>query len=220
MTYTTQDLIQLLDSERDACMNGARLKLSATNTGFSKEADAILGSRGIQQIGAYHDFRTEVWKYQVQNLVSGIVWEEIDIDGKQLRFPAVDDQLLSLPSDVELIKSYKGHVVGFWCHVTQGLQLWRSGDNRKTHERPEMVISPAEADSLMAQCEWAALSTNHFDRQLRRWTLEPEPYYQEINLELGWGLPELAGYWQNWPEHRSEWLTAIDPNAVEPEELE
>lgn len=140
MTYTTQELIELLEGERNACMNGERLKLTTTTTGFSKEADAILGAKRIQQIGAYHDFRTEVWKYQAQNLVSGIVWEEIDINGKLLRFPTIDDQLISLPSDIELMQSYKRHVIEFWRDVAQGLQLWRSGDNRKEHERPEMAI--------------------------------------------------------------------------------
>ncbi len=72
MTYTTQDLIQFLAGERDACMDGKRLKLSPTNTGFTEEALAILQEKGIQQIGAYHDFRTEIWKYQAQHLISGL----------------------------------------------------------------------------------------------------------------------------------------------------
>lgn len=218
MTYTTQELIKLLEGERDACMNGDRLKLSATITGLSKEADAILGAKGIQQIASYHDFRTEIWKYQVQNLISGIVWEEIDIKDKLFRFPTVHDQLLSLPSDVELMKSYKGCVVGFWRNVTQGLQLWRSGSNHKGHERPDMIISPAEADLLISQSEWVTLSANTFDHKLRRWTLDSEPTDREILIQLGWGWPELAGYWQHWPEHHCEWITAVNPDAVEPEE--
>lgn len=56
MAYTTQDLIEFLAGERDACMDGKRLKLSPTNTGFAEEALAILQEKGIQQIGAYHDF--------------------------------------------------------------------------------------------------------------------------------------------------------------------
>lgn len=217
MTYRTQELIELLQGERDACMNGDRLKLSATTARFSQEAEAILGIKGIQQIVSYHDFRTEVWKYQAQNLVSGIVWEEIDINGQVLRFPTLEDQLISLPSDVELMNSYKEHVVNFWRNVTQGLQLWQSGSNIKGHERPDTIISPGEADLLISQCEWATLSANTFAQELRRWTLNPEQYYQEIHIQLGWGWPELADYWQHWPEHGSEWITAVNPDAVEPE---
>lgn len=154
MTYTTEELVKLLDSERDACMNGERFKLSVTTAGFSKEADAILATKGIQQLGAYHDFRTEVWKYQAQNLISGIVWEEIEIDAQLLRFPVIDDQLISLPSDIQLLKSYKEQVVSFWQEVTQQLQLWRAGDNREGDERPEMVVSGVEVDQSIAQGEW------------------------------------------------------------------
>lgn len=218
MTYTTQELIELLEGERNACMNGERLKLTTTTTGFSKEADAILGAKGIQQLGAYHDFRTEVWKYQAQNLVSGIAWEEIDINGKLLRFPTIDDQLISLPSDIEFMQSYKRHVIEFWRYVAQGLQLWRSGDNRRGGERPEMVLALAEANRLIYRGEWATLSANNFDRKRSRWTLDPQPYYQEIKLQLGWGCPELADYWQNWPEHGSDWITAVNADATEPED--
>lgn len=46
MAYTAQELIRLLQGERDACMNGERLKLSATTTEFSEEAEAILATKG------------------------------------------------------------------------------------------------------------------------------------------------------------------------------
>lgn len=174
--------------------------------------------QGIQQIGAYHNFRTEVWKYQAQNLISGIVWEEIYINSKLFRFPTIDDQLISVPSDVELMQFHKERVVDLWHDVAQRLRLWRSGSNRKGSERPDMIVSPTEVEKLITQCKWATLSANTFDQQLRRWTLDPEPYYQEIAIQLGWGCPELAGYWQHWPEHGSEWITAVNPDATEPEE--
>lgn len=218
MTYTTSDLIQLLTGELDACMQGERLKLSAITTGFAKEADALLAEKGIQQIAAYHDFRTEIWKYQLLYSVSGIVWEEIEVNGKLFRFPAIDDQLISLPSDLELMHSYKEQVVEFWREITQGLQIWRSGSNVNGQETPNMVISLKEASVLIQQCEWATLSADHFDRQICRWKLDNDPDCQEINLELGWGAPEMAGYWENLPEHGSEWLTAVNPHATEPEE--
>lgn len=142
MTYTAQELIRLLQGERDACMNGERLKLSATTTEFSEEAEAILATKGIQQIGAYHDFRTEVWKYQAQNLISGIVWEEIYINSKLFRFPKIDDQLISVPSDIELMQFHKEGVVNFWHNVAQRLRLWRSGSNRKGSERLDMMVKP------------------------------------------------------------------------------
>ena len=48
--------------------------------------------------------------------------------------------------------------------------------------------------------------------------LEPEEYYQEIKVELGWGWPELVGYWQHWPEYGSEWIKTVNPNVDEPQE--
>ncbi len=218
MIYTTEELINLLQGEFQAGNKGERLKLSAKSTGFSKEADAILSTEGIQQVESYHDFRAEIWKYQVQNLVSGLVWSEIDINGKLFQFPQIHDQLISLPNDVELMKSYKARAVDFWRGVAQGLDIWRAGSNKKGDERPGIVISLPVAELLINQAEWATLSANNFDRQLRRWTLDARPDYQEINIQLGWGWAELAGYLQHWPEHGSEWLTAVSPNAVEPEE--
>lgn len=218
MTYTAQELIRVLQGKRDAYMNGERLKLSVTPTEFSEEAEVILATKGIQQIGAYYDFRSEVWKYQAQNLISGIMWEKIYVNSKLCRFPTIDDQLISLSSDVQLMHSYKERVVDFWRNVTQQLRLWRSGSNRKGEERSDMMVSPTEVEKLITKCQWATLSANTFDQQLRRWTLDPEPYYQEISIKLGWGCPELASYWQNWPEHGSEWITAVNPDATEPED--
>ncbi len=218
MTYTTQDLIQFLAGERDACMDGKRLKLSPTNIGFPEEALAILQERGIQQIGAYHDFRTEIWKYQAQHLISGVVWQEIDVEGKLFRFPVIDDQLISLPSDLELMHSYKQRAVAFWLNVTQELQIWEAGTNIKGQTTPDTIVTPSVVELLISQCQWATLSTNHFERSLSRWTLDPEPYYQEIQIQIGWGCPELAGYWNNLPEHGSHWLTSVNPDAQEPEE--
>ena len=83
---------------------------------------------------------------------------------------------------------------------------------------PDTIVTPSEVELLILQCQWATLSTNHFKRIHSRWTLDPEPYYQEIQIQIGWGCPELAGYWNNLPEHGSHWLTAVNPDAQEPEE--
>ncbi|MHC5828434.1 MAG: hypothetical protein ACYT04_74205, partial [Nostoc sp.] len=64
--YTTQELIQILAAERQACLNGKRLKLEITVSG-NPLIDQFLRTDGLQRFTAYQDFKTAIHDYQREN---------------------------------------------------------------------------------------------------------------------------------------------------------
>ncbi len=78
--YTTQELIQILAAERQACLKGKRLKLEIPVSG-NPVIDQFLITDGLQQFTAYQDFKTAIHDYQRENQVSGIIWREVTVKG-------------------------------------------------------------------------------------------------------------------------------------------
>jgi hypothetical protein len=196
--YSTKDLIQILAQERQACMNGERLNLAAMPSGINPLLDRFVNADGIQRFTAYNDFRTAIHHYQHEHQVSGIVWEEIVIHGHRLSYPKVDDHLVSLPSDVEILKSARSDVLNFWCEVTVSLDLYLSLNGGKLHR----LVTIVDVDRIIARSEWACLSKQGKFESL------------EIILQLGWGKPEAALYRRGFPESGSEYVHAMQPGRV------
>lgn len=192
--YSTEDLIQILATERRACMNGQRLNLTVSSTG-SPFIDKFLQSEGLQKFAAYNDFRASVHRYQREYDVSGIVWQSQTIRGRQIRFPRVDDQLIALPNDLELLRLAKTPLFEVWQDMTQDLELYLSLNSGKAHQ----LIAPVHVDRILHRSEWATLSHQGSDRTL------------EIILQLGWGKPEEAAYRRGFPESGSEYIHAVLP---------
>lgn len=192
--YSTEDLIQILADERQACMNGQRLNL-AVNLSGSPFLDKFLRPEGLQKFAAYNDFRASVHAYQREHGVSGIVWQVQIIRDRQIRFPKVDDQLIALPDDLALLKAAKGAVFQFWQEVTQDLELYLSLNAGKIHE----AIAPLQVERIMQRSEWATLSHQGSHQNL------------EVILQLGWGKPEAAAYRRGFPESGSEYIHAVFP---------
>jgi len=116
--YTTQELIQILANERQACLQGQRLNLAVKASG-NFVIDKYLKIEGLQKFTAYQDFKAAVHRYQRENDVSGIVWRQLTVKGKTLSYPEVDAQLIAVQSDIELLKNFKAHIIAFW-------DLWKS----------------------------------------------------------------------------------------------
>ncbi|NTW19149.1 MAG: hypothetical protein HGA42_05840, partial [Nostocales cyanobacterium W4_Combined_metabat2_030] len=55
--YNTQELIQILATERQACLKGERLKLDITVSG-NPIIDQFIRTDGLQKFTAYQDFKT------------------------------------------------------------------------------------------------------------------------------------------------------------------
>lgn len=192
--YSTEDLIQILARERRACMNGERLNLAASASG-NPLIDQFLKPDGIQKFSAYRDFKAAVHRYQRQHQVSGIIWRQLTVKGKMLRYPTVDEQLVALSSDLELLKAAKASILVFWGSVTQGMDLYLSLNNGKDYRQ----IIPDEVGAIANRTEWVTLYQHGNSRFL------------EIILQLGWGQPEEASYKRGWPVSGSEYIHAVNP---------
>ncbi|MHC5933776.1 hypothetical protein [Nostoc sp.] len=192
--YTTQELIQILAAERQACLNGKRLKLEITVSG-NPLIDQFLRTDGLQQFTAYQDFKTAIHDYQRENQVSGIIWREVTVKGKNFNYPEVDTELIALISDLEILKAAKNSIVEFWYEVSMGMDLYLSFNNSKQYQQ----IVTSDVERIVQRTEWASLC---------KWE---NSSFLEMILQLGWGKPEEAYYKRGRPRSGSEYIHAVNP---------
>ncbi|MGF1491871.1 MAG: hypothetical protein ACFBSC_05325 [Microcoleaceae cyanobacterium] len=193
--YSTEELIQILSQEREACLSGQRLNLKATPAVGNPVIDCFLKADGIQKFSAYQDFKAAIHQYQLDHNVSGITWQEVMIQGQTLRCPIVNDQLLALPQDLQTLKGFKTDVLDFWYRNTGKMDLYLSLNAGKDFQR----IQSHEVEAIAQRTEWACL-----------WKWEKSNFL-EILLQLGWGQPAEASYRRNWPHAGSENIHAVRP---------
>ncbi len=191
--YGTEELVKILADERRACMNGERLNLAASASG-NPLLDKFLKPDGIQKFSAYRDFKAAVHHYQRQHQVSGIIWRELTIKGSSLRYPAIDEQLAALNSDLSILQDYQASILGFWWSVTTDMDLYLSINNGKDYRQ----IMPDEVNQNAGSTEWANLSVHG------------NSTFLEIILQLGWGKPEEAYYKRGLPTSGSEYIHAVN----------
>ena len=192
--YTTQELIQILANERQACLQGRRLNLAVKASG-NFVIDKYLKIEGLQKFTAYQDFKAAVHRYQRENNVSGIVWRQLTVKGKTLSYPEVDAQLIAVQSDIELLKNFKAHIIAFWDEITVGMDIYLSLNHGKDYRQ----IIPVDVKRIIYRAEWASL-----------WKSENSNFL-EIILQLGWGQPQEAAYRRGWPDSGSEYIHAVNP---------
>ncbi|MEH1832495.1 MAG: hypothetical protein V7L29_10550 [Nostoc sp.] len=192
--YTTQELIQILADERQACLKGKRLKLEITVSG-NPVIDQFLKNDGLQQFTAYQDFKTAIHDYQRENQVSGIIWREVTVKGKNLNYPEVDSELIALNSDLEILKAAKNSIVEFWYKVSMEMDLYLSFNNSKQYQQ----IVTSDVERIVQRTEWASLC---------KWE---NSSFLEMILQLGWGKPEEAYYKRGRPRSGSEYIHAVNP---------
>ncbi|MEH2042781.1 hypothetical protein [Nostoc sp.] len=192
--YTTQELIQILAAERQACLKGKRLKLEIKVSG-NPVIDQFISTDGLQQFTAYQDFKTAIHDYQKENRVSGIIWREVTVKGKNLHYPEVDTELIALNGDLEILKAAKNSIVEFWYDVTIGMDLYLSFNNSKQHQQ----IVTSDVERIVQRTEWASLC---------KWE---NSSFLEMILQLGWGKPEEAYYKRGRPRSGSEYIHAVNP---------
>ncbi len=191
--YNTQELIEILERERQACLKGQRLNLAASPFIGNSVVDRWLKPEGVQKFTAYQDFKLTVHQYQQDHQVSGIVWQHIHVSGQTLCYPQVDDRLIALPSDIETLKSAKAEILAFWNQVTASMDLYLSVNARKDFQ----PMTPDELVAIAIGTEWANL-----------WKWEREDFL-EIVLQLGWGQPQEASYRRGSLASGSEYVHAV-----------
>ncbi|WP_414550037.1 hypothetical protein [Anabaena sp. CCY 0017] len=192
--YTSEELIQILADERQACLKGKRLKLEVTVSG-NPVIDQFIQTDGLQKFTAYQDFKAAIHDYQRENQVSGIVWREMTVKGKTLRYPEVDTELIALSTDLEIIQATKNSILEFWYEVTAEMDLYLSFNNNKQHQK---ILQP-DVERIAQTTEWASL-----------WKWENSNFLEMI-LQLGWGQPEEARYKRGRPQSGSEQIHAVNP---------
>ncbi|MFB2773358.1 hypothetical protein ACE1AT_29410 [Pelatocladus sp. BLCC-F211] len=192
--YTTEDLIKILAAERQACLKGDRLKLEVDISG-NPVIDQFIRTDGLQKFSAYQDFKAAIHEYQKEYLVSGIIWREVAVKGKSLRYPEVDSQLIALSGDLNILKVARNSILEFWNQVTVEMDLYLSVKNGKQYQQ----IIKADVDRIAQRTEWASICC--FEKS----------NFLEIILQLGWGQPQEACYKRGFPTSGSEFIHAVNP---------
>lgn len=191
--YTTQELIEILERERRACLKGERLNLNATPFIGNSAIDRWLKPEAVQKFSAYQDFKIAVHRYQHQYQVSGIVWRELSANGETLSYPQIDDRLIALDSDIDILRSAKASIWTFWERVIADMDLYLSLNGGKDYQQ----VSVAEVKALDRHTEWANL-----------WKWERDEFL-EIVLQLGWGQPHDSYYRRGSLASGSEYIHAV-----------
>jgi hypothetical protein len=194
--YNTQELIQILATERQACLKGDRLKLDIT-VAINPVIDPFVRTDGFQRFTAYQDFKASIHEYQRENQVSGIIWKDMTIKGKNLHYPEIDAELIALESDLKILKSTKDTILEFWYLVTAEMDLYLSFSNGKQHQK----VIKIDVERITQRTEWATLL---------KWE---NPNFLEIILQLGWGQPQEAAYKRGRPLAGSEFIHAVKPGC-------
>ena len=195
--YNTDDLIEILAAERQACLKGERLKLEVTVSG-NPVIDQFIRTDGLQKFTAYQEFKAAIHDYQREYQVSGIVLREVSVKNKTLRYPEVHPQLIAVPRDLEILQEAKKSILEFWDRVSPGMDLYLSFNSGKQYQK----INQVDVDRIILRTEWATL-----------YGFEKSDFL-EIILQLGWGKPEEACYQRGFPASGSEYIHAVNPGNM------
>jgi hypothetical protein len=169
MSYTTEELIEILDQELRANWQGKRVLFSSSQRLNNPALAKAIGTEKLSKVFAYRDFRAQIHEYQRQHRVSGLIWRTYCFNGYQVDCPELHNQLIAIPEDKETLIAIKPQILEFWQQATQDLFLWQ--------EPPQ----PIEGETVV---KWATET---------EW-LEVETTQQHLILNLCWGNPKECHY--------------------------
>ncbi len=195
--YTTQDLIDILARERQACLEGKRLSVSDSASSGHPILDHFVKTEGLQKYNAFQGFKEAVHAYQQEQSVSGLTWQSVTIRGESLTFPIVHPQLMALPEDLAQLKRHVTPVLDLWQRMTAGLELYLAVDQGKRF----LPAQEEDVAAMVPRTHWATLQA---------W--ERDDFF-EILLQLGWGQPADAAHWRSWPKSGSEYFHGVLPGC-------
>jgi hypothetical protein len=171
MTYTTQQLIDILEQELRATWRGDRILLSSAQRFDNPVVAKAIDLQKAGKVFAYQDFRRQIHLYQQQHRVSGIIWRQCTFNGKSIRYPELHNQLIAAPGDKEILMAAKVTVLDFWRDMTHQMNFWIAAGRY----RP---IAPESVEEFMQEAEWA----------------EIDAAQTELYLGLCWGKPQEHQY--------------------------
>ncbi|OKH15224.1 hypothetical protein [[Limnothrix rosea] IAM M-220] len=194
MTYSTQDLIRILDQELKAAWRGDRLLLSSEDRVGVPIVSMALDLEQAGKVFACKDFTQQIHKYQLEQGVSGIIWRELIVGEHHLRLPEIHQQLIAIESDKIILQNAKAEVLQFWWQITSGLKFWEL----KNHETYPLTIDKIHLAAQLA--EWAEIDIGR----------------DEVYLALCWGNPKECHYRWAHPDSGCDRIIAA---ASEPKQL-
>ncbi|HEY9705599.1 MAG TPA: hypothetical protein V6C58_24385 [Allocoleopsis sp.] len=187
--YSTIELINILEEERRACLQGKRLNLTKMTSG-NPLIDKFIKTDGLQKFAAFQDFQATIHQYQRDYQVSGIIWQELTVNDQTIIYPSIYEHLISIPMDLQILQQSKKDILKFWDEVTKEMKLYLSVNNGKD----TCEINQSDVERIANRTEWANLSKSESVNHL------------ELSLQLGWGKPEEATYKRGLPESGSEFI--------------
>ncbi|MFE4108080.1 hypothetical protein [Almyronema epifaneia] len=167
MSYTTEQLLEILDQELRAAWRGERVLLSSSDRLNNSVVAKALGSEKLSKVFAIQDFREQVHQYQREHEVSGLVWHTCRFQGRSIRFPELHPQLTAIAQDRQTLIAAKAAVIAFWRESLGEMRLWLAG-------RPPQPTTLAHVERLIHSTEWAEIDATR----------------TELYLSLCWGDPK------------------------------
>lgn len=195
--YTTEDLLNILAAEYQACLKGQRLNLAATTTEVNPVVAPFVNTEAVQKFTAYRDFRDTIHRYQIEHQVSGIVWRQLTVKGQTIEYPEVAEQLLALPQDLDTLRQAKANILQFWQVAIAGMDLYFASNHGREH-RP---LAASELVPLATNRTWLSLSKH-----------ERNDFLQLVLL-LGTPDSHRAGA-PSWLDRGSEFVCAVNPGQT------
>ena len=188
MTYTTQELIEILDRELQENWKGKRILLSSAKRIDDPVVAKALDMDRVSKVYAYREFRAQIHEYQQKHQISGIIWRNCTFKERTIRYPEVHNQLIPVRGDKEILINAKGAILEFWYQVTEGMNFWlvnTPGNRGNNPHNLHQKITLNYLHKLTQQIEWAEIDAAR----------------TEIYLGLCWGHPHEYRY--QWAKPKS-----------------
>ena len=200
MTYTTEELIEILDCELKENWKGQRVVLSSKQRINDPVMAKALNMDRVSKVFAYRDFRSQIHQYQQQQRVSGIIWRTCTFNEESITYPEIHNQLVPIDGDKEILVSARNQILDFWHRVTSQMKFWLVNHRSDRQGNHHQLISQDYLQKLIAQTEWAEIDAAR----------------TEIYLGLCWGIPQEHQYQWAKPKSGCDRIIATisEPSAI------
>ena len=200
MTYTTDELIKILDCELKENWKGRRVVLSSAQRINDPVVAKALNMDQVNKVFAYRDFRSQIHEYQRQHRVSGIIWRSCSFAQQSITYPEIHNQLIPVEGDKEILIAARTKILNFWERVTSQMNFWLVNHQKNQYGNHHRKISSDYLRKLIGQTEWAEIDAAR----------------TEIYLGLCWGDPKESQYQWAKPKSGCDRIiaTVSEPSAI------
>ena len=200
MTYTTDELIKILDCELKENWKGKRIVLSSAQRINDPVVAKALNMDRVNKVFAYRDFRHQIHGYQLKHQVSGIIWRNCTFNQQTITYPEIHNQLIPIPGDKEILLAARTKILNFWYQVTDKMNFWLVNGKADRNGNHHQKITLNYLQKIVNQTEWAEIDAAR----------------TEIYLGLCWGNPQEHQYQWARPKSGCDRIiaTVSEPSAI------